>query len=299
MPAAEIAGLAIGTIALATLFSTCIELFDLVEVGRNCIYDYDLACTKISLLRERLRAWGTCLRVMEPGAEDDALRDQWSMKREIVGASLVGLRRILSDSDVLIQKYNLSMSSINLRRRTVWAIRDRAKFDRLIQDMSFLVEGLEKITRNDSSACMKEEMNEILTRRESISDWSPSPKPAIWNKSEITMVTTRYLEDANSRESNRPSREEKYCDAYQSSTNKQENAAYWREHVVSGTQRNYNRSIGIQGLVGQTGDALCIQGIQINSQNALGIQGVASPEAIAYLQQCAFARSSFPDANVG
>ena len=289
MPAAEIAGLAIGTIALATLFSTCIELFDLFEVGKNCIYDYDLACLKISLLRERLRAWGSTLHVREPGAEDTALRHQWPTKREIVAASLIGLRRILSDSEVLTQKYDMSVSSIGFRRRTVWSIRDKAKFERLIQDISFLVDGLEKITADRSSATGKADENDVVYRRESLNDWEPAPK-----RPTKEIVTTRLIAEGQAgapfkcyhwveRIPGRPS--------HGSSSNS--------EHVVSGTQYNRHRSIGVQGVLGHNQTACCVEGIQVNCDNAVGIQGATSTEAVGYLQRQAIARGNFANASSG
>ena len=106
MPGAEIAGLAIGTIALATLFTTCLELFDCFELGRNYVDDYALACAKLGLLRGRLHTWGKALRVTEPGLENAALREQWSATRDAVGCSSFGLRRLLCDSEPT-ETYNM------------------------------------------------------------------------------------------------------------------------------------------------------------------------------------------------
>lgn len=279
MPAAEIAGLAIGAIALALLFTTCVELFDLFEVGKNCIYDYDLACTKISLLRERLRAWGNTLRVTEPGAEDFTLREQWPTEREIVAASLTGQRRKLYDSEALKQKYHLSVSSIGFRRRTVWAIRDRAKVEKLIQDISFLVDGLEKITAEHSSAVQKYDQNAILYRRESLSDRLPTFKQRA-NAKNTTTAATLAIEEGES-------------DAATPNIDSEEQPRAMPapitiddvEYVISGTQYNRQCSIGVQGIIGQSHGMFCVKGIQINCDSAIGIQGCASMEAVGYLQR--------------
>ena len=285
MPAAEIAGLAIGTIALASLFSTCIELFDVVELGKNAVYDYELACTKINLLRERLWAWGRSLNVMEPGKESVALRDQWQTKREIVAASLIGLKRILGDSEVLMQKYNMSMSSITLRKRTVWAIRDRAKFDRLIQDIGFLIEGLEKLTDSESSAARAQNAYEILHRRESIGDWRPT------QPEETARVRKPHLIEQGYQGEEHAPREEYQSAAGSFAADQTRTCTSEKENVVSGTQYNSNDSIGIQGLLGRTGDVMCTKGVQVNSQNALGLQGAASAEAIEHLRYCILTRN--------
>lgn len=66
---AVVTGLVMGTIALASLYSVCIELFDVFELSRNYGYDYRLACTKISLLRARFYHWGGTLKVEEQGTK--------------------------------------------------------------------------------------------------------------------------------------------------------------------------------------------------------------------------------------
>lgn len=53
---AKISGFAIGTVVLAMLFATCVELFDLFEIDKDCICEHDLTCAKTSLLRARLMA---------------------------------------------------------------------------------------------------------------------------------------------------------------------------------------------------------------------------------------------------
>ncbi|KAF2232564.1 hypothetical protein EV356DRAFT_517322 [Viridothelium virens] len=165
---ADVAGLVIGAIALASLFSTCIELFDYFELGRSYACDYQLACTKLGLLRARLSQWGDALNVAAPGGEHPVLRDCWPIEGEIVGRSLLGIQSILDNTTLLVEKYNVERkgrsmiksltvqarqiiragtdsNSRLIRRRTLWAIHDKVKFDALIQDLSFLIENLEKV----------------------------------------------------------------------------------------------------------------------------------------------------------
>ncbi|KAM0715092.1 hypothetical protein Q7P37_009557 [Cladosporium fusiforme] len=158
---AEAAGLAVGAIALASLFTTCIELLDYFELGQRYEDDYDLACTKINLLQARLSTWGQVTQIQEPGREHPSLRDP--SNRIAVSSSLITLRTILSNTDDLRKKYEFfqekhgfakrpcrpqrpAFLSLSLRRRTTWSIRDKGKFDRFIVDMNFLVENIEKVT---------------------------------------------------------------------------------------------------------------------------------------------------------
>lgn len=56
---AEAAGLVIGTVALASLFNTCIEICEYIEAGKNLMAEVRLALTKVRLLRVRLHQWGS------------------------------------------------------------------------------------------------------------------------------------------------------------------------------------------------------------------------------------------------
>lgn len=45
----EAAGLAIGVVGIASLFTTCIEAFDIVVRAREFGREFDLLCTQVSL----------------------------------------------------------------------------------------------------------------------------------------------------------------------------------------------------------------------------------------------------------
>jgi hypothetical protein len=175
---AEVAGLVLGTVALASLYRTCVELFESFELGRNYTYDYQLACTKVSLLRARLRSWGNLLNIEKPGDESPALRDLWAEEQDVIGGSLCGIRDIFENTSLLIERYKLtpqrswaerykpslktksterlhlqapgtghaaSRAWNTLRKRTTWAIHDKTKFDGFLADLGFLVDNLEKV----------------------------------------------------------------------------------------------------------------------------------------------------------
>ena len=44
-----IAGLALGAVSVAALFTTCIECFDIIVAGKNFSEDYEQLCTLVSL----------------------------------------------------------------------------------------------------------------------------------------------------------------------------------------------------------------------------------------------------------
>ena len=108
---AEAAGLVIGGVGLAALFSTSVECLDYISLGRNIGKDYQLSATNMILLKVRLYAWGKSLRVTQPGQEHPVLRDCWLQERETVGMSLFGIKTTFDDAGKLEKKYGLEQSS--------------------------------------------------------------------------------------------------------------------------------------------------------------------------------------------
>ena len=185
---AEASGLVIGAIAMASLFSTCIDLFDRFELGRNHAYDYEMACTKMCLLKARLSEWGVSLNLEVPGRECPALRRHWTEEQDVVGRSLFGIKEIFENASLLAEKYKLTpersgtfKNSIlhrskqaesdfpepdsprstetrwsHLRKRTVWAIHDKKKFDTFIENLSFLIENLERVSKRIETRSSKQ-----------------------------------------------------------------------------------------------------------------------------------------------
>ncbi|ETN39748.1 uncharacterized protein HMPREF1541_05974 [Cyphellophora europaea CBS 101466] len=172
---AEVTGLVVGTIGLAALFQTCVELFDCFELGRNYASDYQLACTKLDLLQARLSHWGGVLSVDLPGCEHPALRQNWPDEQHVIARSLNGIKDIFRNATILAEKYKSSARRVKIPsirslqkqesaaaigepaqlirlsrwsligKRTLWAIHDKSKFDGFIDDLRFLIENLEKV----------------------------------------------------------------------------------------------------------------------------------------------------------
>ena len=111
-------GLAIGTVALASLFSTCVECMEYVSLAHNYGHDYEVCLTKILLLKARLNAWGESLHVENEGRELPVLRERWSQERETVGRSLLGIKDIFEDAGNLENKYGLQRVGVQDDRTT-------------------------------------------------------------------------------------------------------------------------------------------------------------------------------------
>jgi hypothetical protein len=178
---AEPIGLTLGGLSLATLFSTCVECMDYIILGRNYGRDYEHSLNKMNLLKARLNAWGQYLRVTQKGEEIGVLRDCWDQEKETVEKCLVGIKIIFDDSGKLEERYGLRQyitdrdsvsptrqarespalrqmeeyfksvtinrqENASLWKKATWAIHDKKKFDSLISDVAFYVDGLEKLS---------------------------------------------------------------------------------------------------------------------------------------------------------
>lgn len=173
---AEAAGLAVGTIALASLFQTCIEVLEYIDDARNIDDDRERGETKLSLLNVRLKQMGEDLHVTNPGLEDGGLPELWPQEIEAISNGLLGVTQILNNASRLCRKYDLQGGGVNptpsrpkaawqvhdptqrpaprrstycslvsFRKRASWALRDKKRFNSLLTELDFFVTNLEKV----------------------------------------------------------------------------------------------------------------------------------------------------------
>ena len=181
---AEPLGLAMSGVALAGLFSTCIEFIEYFEQGKNFAKDFQLALTKVSLMKRRLSQWGATMSIKSPGAEAKKFQDRWPAESGVIMESLMGIRDILASTTHMCRRYRCSSkeqqdpakwlewridggaccgrttlgaaspfstkayrhdSLKTVRLKALWAIQDKKKFQALIADFDFLLGNLEKI----------------------------------------------------------------------------------------------------------------------------------------------------------
>lgn len=104
---AEAAGLTLGTVALASLFTTCIECIEYFELSKSYEYDYGLACLKLSLLKSRLDNWWYATGLCSNDHEGRPPSTGWPRKRDVIQTSLQGIVDIISNAELLRDKYRL------------------------------------------------------------------------------------------------------------------------------------------------------------------------------------------------
>jgi Prion-inhibition and propagation len=177
----DVSGFVFSALTVASLFKTCIELFDYFELGKNHVYDHQLAGTKICLLKARLSAWGVSVNLGDPdpapsGGHHTSYQ-HWTEEQDVIMRGLSSIKDLFEDAAVLSEKYRLvpqrtrrvkailfsayrsedslphhsktsSTAWAFLRKRTVWAIHDKQKFDAFIADLSFLIDNLEKVAEH-------------------------------------------------------------------------------------------------------------------------------------------------------
>ena len=305
---AEATGLVIGAVALASLFTTCIELFEYFELGKNYAYDHQLAITKLTLLKARLAGWGLSLNVKTPGHEDAGLRKSWPNEGDVVGRSLFGIKNIFEDASLLVDKYKLtprrtrtfksvplkgsdtllpfttdprvrtatSSNWLHFRKRTKWAIHDKQKFDRFIDDLTFLIENLEKVNdrigmSNDPAANIKvsrsprtSQLSLLQTQDSSTTLLPISP-------------TSQALERRDPRSYDMDRKSEQAFDAAKL-------ASAMNASLYTGNQSNDN-SMGIMGTTNKTTSNSVYTGSQTNINNSIGVMGNSTAEEAAHLNK--------------
>lgn len=101
----EPAGLVVGVVGLAGLFSACIDCFELVQRGRYHGKDYLLLETKYTNQRLRLTSWGRACGFLDPDGIDDRLEDEQTTAA--IKATLVHLKTLSHDGQKLRSKYGL------------------------------------------------------------------------------------------------------------------------------------------------------------------------------------------------
>jgi hypothetical protein len=194
--------LTIGGVALASLFSTCIECFDYFKAGQALEEDFQLLLVKLDVEKTRLLIWGNAVGVLKPEDEGRVLELNDSQKVDLIERCLESIKFLLSDAEKLQSLYglrsiadavkgsrNLSILSTNsmsvfrtsylrfsarfagiqsrsaLARRTRWAVHDKTKFEGLVNHLKDLIDGLNQIVpvkRETQDQIMHDDIGSIL-----------------------------------------------------------------------------------------------------------------------------------------
>ncbi|OCK79046.1 hypothetical protein K432DRAFT_355692 [Lepidopterella palustris CBS 459.81] len=180
---AEAIGLTVGFIGLAGLFSTCVDCFKLVQVysARSC--DYETLQTMLDNQQFHFMAWGKACGFMDTDRAKSRFDDPLSGPRNRrIEQTMERIIALLTDGESLKKKYGLKAQrapvgskliegpalsafskafqntkdfwNTSLQRKTHitgtlrWAVDDKDKFDRLIQNLRDLLSDLMRFTED-------------------------------------------------------------------------------------------------------------------------------------------------------
>ncbi|KAK7947064.1 uncharacterized protein PG986_011385 [Apiospora aurea] len=117
MAMAEVAGLALGVLGIAGLFTSCIENFDIFVRAKD-FGDFDHLCTRLSLERVRLALWGETLGLLpswpdqKPQVPYNHAIDREDIQPSIV-ACLCQLLDLLTKANVITERYALDCTPLS------------------------------------------------------------------------------------------------------------------------------------------------------------------------------------------
>lgn len=171
--------LTVGTaIGLAGLYSVCLQAMEQVINAIEFEKDFGVGRSMFETERYLYVMWGKRV-----GIERDSKVRHPCLDTQ--GSSYLAIRRILqsletiwSDTDTLCKKYGLDLNQkVSARRKIVWAIRDKDKFEKLINLVGVFVEKLYKISSEGDLSAMEgghetfqDEVNERLRALELLLD---------------------------------------------------------------------------------------------------------------------------------
>ncbi|RFU29439.1 hypothetical protein B7463_g6898, partial [Scytalidium lignicola] len=169
---AEVAGLVIGGVGLAAVFTTCVDCFEYVQVGREFGGDYERCLLKLDIVKLRLSRWGDAIntRQGQPGvivgnsdeaeivkktlgsiidrfATAEAISSRFRPGNTSTALVTTGPNSAAVDLDPSLQAMRNKIQEQALKRqnrstfrqKAAWVFRDKARFDHLLEDVTYFV----------------------------------------------------------------------------------------------------------------------------------------------------------------
>lgn len=195
----EPVSLTIGAVALASLFTTCVQCWDYIDAARSHGRDFELLATKLEMEKTRFLIWGDVMGLLKVDGQryDKSLASPSVL--QVVERILNCIQNIFTDSDALVARYGLEpitdsseqsddarfrinqlskfkasykqflvrikgiQQKTSLLGKTRWALHDQAKFNVLISDLRQFIDGLRGITASSSSKKRQRDIvNEVV-----------------------------------------------------------------------------------------------------------------------------------------
>lgn len=189
----ETARLAIGAVDLSNVFTTCVDCFEYVQLGRNCGKDYKRSLLKLDLVKLRLSRWADAVNESNThfdglGSSADDARMAAEILREIIivfantekasaryktkaAAGELAVYNADTDLEPDLQSMHHKMRELAIRRqqrsnftqKAAWALYEEKHFRRLIEDVTAHVDALIKLfpaaEQRQQQRCLQEVMD--------------------------------------------------------------------------------------------------------------------------------------------
>ncbi|KAL1634731.1 hypothetical protein SLS56_002133 [Neofusicoccum ribis] len=194
MSGMEPAGLAVGVVGTAALFNNAVECFEYIQLGRNFGKDFGTSQLKLDNARLRLSRWGEAIQIYN--AESLPPRETRQAGRNIghilelfadaegisktfrgtatanTGLAVCDPHADMNEKALALHKQmrNLALNRqkhAGLTQKTKWALYQKKHFEELIENITDLVDGLEKILpapQATQSRLCEEEISTIGTQ---------------------------------------------------------------------------------------------------------------------------------------
>ncbi|RMZ74865.1 hypothetical protein DV737_g5651, partial [Chaetothyriales sp. CBS 132003] len=173
---AEAAGLVIGAVSIASLFTTCVDCFEYVQLGRNFGKNYQRSLLRLDVVKLRLSRWADAVNKSQTGSEPPRYSTGEALKvQEILGEIIelfanaekisarymakaaAGDELVPYGTDGQLEPDFLSMhkrmQELALKRqkrssfvqKAAWVLYEEKYFRRLIEDLTSLVDALDQL----------------------------------------------------------------------------------------------------------------------------------------------------------
>ncbi|CZR66741.1 related to Heterokaryon incompatibility protein s [Phialocephala subalpina] len=172
---AEVFGTFAGALSVAALFNNCVDCFEYIQLGRHFALDFERCLLKLDIIKIRLGRWGQAVAINDnlcfatDSPDGVAARQvqaileeivllfqtvQKSSKRYKIGAEQENLA-CLEDKDMppVLRRLHSRLGAVarqrqkqtSLFKKAAWALYDAKNFDKLVKEITGLVESLEKL----------------------------------------------------------------------------------------------------------------------------------------------------------
>ncbi|KIW88095.1 uncharacterized protein Z519_11205 [Cladophialophora bantiana CBS 173.52] len=169
---AEAAGLVIGAVSVAGLFTNCVDCFEYVQIGRNFGKNYQRSLLRLDVVKLRLSRWAEAV---NNSSDSYQAAIDTTKKAQKVGEILGEIIELFADAERVSEKYKAKATGDELAvynaddelepdilsihkkmrelalkrqkrssfvRKAAWALYEEKNFRRLIEDVTALVDAL-------------------------------------------------------------------------------------------------------------------------------------------------------------